>query len=79
MPFDFSGAVGDLVNYGPAPQPTQKVTDLSPHVDGGQASARGSNATASDKRILHTAIAIVLLAVVFLWLLGGIAFRSATL
>jgi hypothetical protein len=80
MAFDF-GNVGDLLNYGPVPQSTEKVTDLSPHLDGGNASASGTNAgaTDSDKMVLHTAIAIVLTALVLLWALGGLVFTSARL
>lgn len=77
MAFEFS-SIGDMVNYGPTPQPTEKATNLSPHVDGGQASALHTN-TATDTRILHTAIAIVLVALLLLWLMGGLVFRSATL
>lgn len=80
MAFDF-GNVGDLLSYGAVPQHTEKATNLSPHVDGGTSSAKGSNTSASAdaRRILHTSIAIVLIALVLLWALGGIAFRSATL
>jgi hypothetical protein len=77
MAFEF-GSVGDLLNYGPMPQHTEKATDLSPHVDGGPASASHTN-RATDRAVLHTAVAIVLIALVLLWLMGGLVFRSATL
>lgn len=60
------------------------VTNLSPHVDGGPSSARGaagSNAGTSraDKMCLHTACGIVLLALVLLWAMGALVFRTARL
>ena len=63
-------------------QHTQPVHDLSPHVDGGPASAKGTSnasATASDKAVLHIACGIVLTALVLLWAMGALVFSSARL
>ena len=78
--------IGDLFSasgndYGAVPQLTEKVTNLSPHVDGGSTSSSvGARASApDDRRVLHIAAGIVLLALALLWLMGGILFRSASL
>jgi beta-lactamase regulating signal transducer with metallopeptidase domain len=65
-------------------QASQPVTNLSPHVDGGPASARGaagSNAASSadDKMCLHVACGIVLAAVLLLWVMGALVFSTARL
>lgn len=63
------------------PQSSQKVNDLSPHVDGGQGGSSGSNATAEpdERAVLHTAVAIILIALILLWAMGALAFRGARL
>jgi len=78
--------IGDLFSgggngYGAVPQSTEKITNLSPHVDGGSTSSSvGARATApSDRRVLHVAAGIVLVSLALLWLMGGVLFRSASL
>lgn len=62
-------------------EPSQKVTNLSPHVDGGQGGSAGSNDAASpdERAVLHTAVAIILIALILLWAMGALAFRGARL
>lgn len=62
-------------------QPTQKVSDLSAHVDGGQGGSSGSNAASSpnERAVLHTSVAIILTALILLWAMGALAFRGARL
>lgn len=62
-------------------QSTQKVTNLAPHVDGGQGGSAGSNESASpdERAVLHTAVAIILIALILLWAMGALAFRGARL
>lgn len=65
-------------------QASTPVTNLSPHVDGGPSSARGaagSNAAMSgdDKAVCHIACGTVLAALILLWLMGALVFRTARL
>lgn len=62
-------------------RPVRPVTDLTPHVDGGPASARGSNAVANpdDRGTLHDAAALVIAALVLLWIAGAFTFRNHNL
>lgn len=87
MGFDFGaalpsfGSVGDSGGWGmgnSTPQATATVTDLSAHVDGGPASSRGSNVVVQEsaKMNLYSSAAIVLAALVLLFLSGAIVFRS---
>lgn len=74
--------VGHLFqNMAGKPQPTQRVNDLSPHVDGGQGGSAGSNAAANpdERAVLHCAVAIILIALVLLWAMGALAFKGARL
>lgn len=63
------------------PQPSTKVTDASPHVDGGQGGSAGTNGAASpdERAVLHTAVAIILIALILLWAMGALAFKGARL
>jgi hypothetical protein len=61
-----------------APQHTVPVTDLGPHVDGGANSA-GQSSAANDQQAFMVACGIVIGALLLLWFMGGIAFRSARL
>lgn len=68
----------------PQAQHTQPVTNLSPHVDGGNAggvngSAANYTASADATKCLHTAAAIVAIALALLWLMGALAFRGIRL
>lgn len=67
--------------YIPKSEATQPVTNLSPHVDGGRGGSQDRNmaASADEAQILHIAVAIVVVSLALLWLLGGLAFRSARL
>lgn len=84
MGFDIGASMSDLVNRSSAPhgvsepRPVRPVTDLSPHVDGGPDSTRGSNkvSDADARKNLWDAAAIVIAAVLFLWLSGALVFRS---
>ena len=62
--------------------PVKAVTDQSDHVTGGNLrGGSGTNATASvsAKRIMYMSAAIVLGAIVLLWLSGTIVIRGASL
>ena len=63
------------------PQASQPVTNLSPHVDGGQGGSTNSNvsASASEAAVLRACVGVIVAALVLLYLLGGLAFRSARL
>ena len=72
---------GDASGWGGGvaqPQATRKATDLSPHVDGGPSSAAQTNAGASRDATstLYMSAALVIGAVVLLWLMGALVFRS---
>ena len=73
-PGDASGWKGGVA------QASIPVTNLSPHVDGGLQGATGSAvAPASAVKTLHVATGIVVLAMVLLWLMGTLVFKSARL
>lgn len=81
MAFDIGHA---FKAYVPQPQPVQPVTNLSAHVDGGNApgvngSAANRNASADQTQVLHISVAIVLVALALLWLTGALAFRGIRL
>jgi len=67
--------------YVPKPKSTQPVTNLAPHVDGGQGGSTGTNraASADANKVLHGTIAIILVALMLLWMMGALAFRKARL
>jgi hypothetical protein len=74
--------VGHLFgNMAARPQASTKVTDSSPHVDGGQGGSAGSNAAAEpdERAVLHVAVAIILIALILLWGMGALAFKGARL
>lgn len=77
MAYDMGHMFGNMAK----PQHSQPVTDASPHVDGGQGGSGGSNAAASpdERAVLHTAVAIILVALILLWAMGALAFRGARL
>lgn len=89
MPFDFGNNLRmdkpSTRDYrsgwsGGVAQSTQPVSDLTPQVTGGQdggGAARNSAARPSEKRVLHVSIAMILGALVLVWLMGGLVFRSA--
>lgn len=54
------------------------VTDLSPEMSGGQSSAPAATvvATEDENFILYGGVAVILVALVSLWLLGAVAFRG---
>lgn len=79
MGYDFGTSMGDLSGWpGGVSAPTAKVTDLSAHVDGGPASARGTNqvTVAGAQMNMYMSAGIVGLALVLLALSGGIVFKS---
>lgn len=81
MGFDFGGMVNDVGGFmGGASQPPA-APDLSPHVDGGQASTASTNASASasDTSTLYMAAFYVLAAIALLWILGAVVFRKVRL
>lgn len=71
---------GDSSGYG-TPQHVRPATDLSPHVDGGPSSSAQTNAGASADASsnLYVCAGIVIGAVLLLWLLGAVVFRSIRL
>lgn len=79
MAFDFGNASGWT---GGVSQP-QKVTDLSPHVDGGLNHA--VNATANmnvsdeNRQTLWLAVAYCAVSIALLWWLGALVFRNVKL
>lgn len=78
MPLDMSTLVSGPV----VAQPTEKVSNLTAHVEGPSGSGSSmSNAqqAESTKTTLHYAAGIVIGSVVALWLLGAIVFKSANL
>lgn len=81
MVFDFS-SVGDVSAWAQGnSEPASKVTDLSAHVDGGQVSTRGamgSNTVMLKASVVDSAL-IVLAALVALWVLGAVSFKSFNL
>ena len=79
MAIDVGNAAGWLNGHA---SPSTPVTDLSPHVDGGPVNAQrnsNANATGDGKAALHMGAAIVVGALVALWLMGVIVFKSANL
>lgn len=62
MAFDFSAMAGNRVGWPGSVSPVTQITDLSAHVDGGPASAHGSNhATDWDDMLdVHCGVAIML-------------------
>lgn len=81
MAFDVGHA---FANYVPKPQSTTPITDASPHVDGGigggvAGSAANRSASADQRQVLMTCIAIVLVALALLWFMGAFAFRGIRL
>jgi hypothetical protein len=81
MAFDIGHAFQGSI---PQPQHTQPVTNLSAHVDGGNApgvngSAANRSASADERCVLHYSVAIVLVALALLWLMGALAFRGIRL
>ena len=52
------------------------VTDLSPEMSGGQSSSPAAVATEDENFILYGGVAVILVALVSLWLLGAVAFRG---
>jgi hypothetical protein len=93
MPFDFGSNLKmdkpSTRDYrsgwsGGVAQSTQPVSDLTPQVTGGQdggqdggGAARNSAARPSERRVLHVSIGLILGALLLLWLMGGLVFRSA--
>jgi len=78
--FDFSNMVGDatLMAGGAASAGMRRVTDLTPHVDGGPASTAGTNVTNSpdQHQVLWASVAIVLIALALLWTGGVLVFSK---
>lgn len=87
MPFDMGRQIGlsagDFGGGGVAAvrQASHPVTDLSPHVDGGQSSSAMTNASANsdETRQMYLCAIIVLSALAALWLLGALVFRRIRL
>ena len=82
MSFDIGHAFSDLA--GSKGQHTQPVTNLSQHVDGGNApyvsgGQANRNAPADARQVLYFSVAYVLGALALLWLMGALAFRGARL
>lgn len=80
MPFANSmfAGVGDQSSWpqGMA-QPTREVTDLTPHVDGGPHSTRGTMASGGNNvAVLYDAAVIIGVALTLLWVLGGLSLRQ---
>ena len=77
--------IGALLGRGyPVPQPTGKITNQSPHVDGGNSpgvsgTMANRSANGDERTILWTSAAIVLVALAILWFSGAFAFRSIRL
>lgn len=60
-------------------QPTHKVDDLSPHVDGGQQSTRGTMSGNVSTTPVYDAAIIVAIALTILWIAGGFSLRNHNL
>jgi hypothetical protein len=75
------GSVGDSSGWAMGvAQASIPVTNLAPHVDGGQHSASGNRVSSADAvRTMHWSAATVLGALALLWLMGGFVFKSARL
>lgn len=75
------GSAGDAASWPQGmSQPTQEVTDLSPHVDGGPASARGTvNGSGVGVQPAYDAAMVIAAALVLLWVLGGFSLRQHNL
>ena len=72
MAFDI-GALGQLHRA----NASVPVTDLSPEYNGGPSVATGPVINDDDERfILYGCVAVIIAALISLWLLGGIAFRG---
>lgn len=79
--------IGDLMGLpgtqgtwsGGVAQAQDEITDLSAHVDGGQATATVGTNAGTDTTVLHWAVGIVVAAGLLLWFLGGIVFKSVRL
>lgn len=74
MPGDTAGWSGGIA------QASVPVTDLSPHVDGGQ--SQGTSAAAnmnagSSITTLHDAVGVVLAAIILLYLMGALVFKGS--
>lgn len=75
---DVASMLGAGINLKGA-QPTVPVTNLSPHVDGGESAVNVSGAnegTDTQKEILYGGAIVVLAALALLWFFGAIAFKG---
>lgn len=81
MAFDFSGMVGDRAAWAGGTAQPRPVTDLSPHVDGGQSSTNPAGAAnpVQAKSTLYMSASYVLFAIALLWVLGAVVFRKVRL
>lgn len=79
MAFDIGAMAGNRASWFGGVTPVQPVTDLSAHVDGGQNSTRLTNASTADTSSLYDAVGIVALALILLWVMGALSFRSHNL
>ncbi len=75
-----SGIIGNRSGWpGGVAQATVPVTNLTPHVDGGGASAQTANRAADpdSRQTLYWSAAIVFLAVALLWSGGTLVFKGS--
>lgn len=77
MPFDLGVSPGDMAIFA-GTQPTHPVTNLSPHVSGGN-SNNNAQASGDSKTTMYWSAGIVVTALVILWLSGALVFRGAIL
>lgn len=79
MAFDIGAMAGNRSSWLGGQTHVQPVTDLTAHVDGGQNSSRMTNMAAADGSSLYDAVGIVAIALILLWVLGALSFRSHNL
>lgn len=82
MALDMGRLIGDVSGWtGGTAQSTVPVTDLSVHVDGGNAPSTGGNAVANEQavKVMHVMAAIVFASLALLWFSGALVFRSVRL
>jgi hypothetical protein len=71
------GGAGNTSVWSGGISPVTPVTDQSMHYNGGTATGNNAVAPAGAKSVMYWAAGIVIAAIVILWILGAVTFRSA--
>jgi hypothetical protein len=78
-PLDMIIGGGNTAVWAGGIAPVKPITDQTDHYAGGAPSSSGTNASSTQysRSVLHTAAMLVIAAVVILWVMGGMGFRSS--